>query len=224
MGLAARLREETSQAHEEAESGNYVRAVFRGVVDRDTYCQQLADFLLLYRGLEAALDKQRNHPAIEPLLHPALPRVASIEADLKGLGASHREGGKSAQHYEKRMAQLAAEAPWRLAAHAYVRYMGDLSGGQALKKLLARALELQDGPGLSFYDFPELADLKVFKNEYRSAIDNLPLSPKEQDEVVEEAKLAFQMNGAIFAELEAMLVERMGADALSAALNSARSA
>ena len=51
---------------------------------------------------------------------------------------------------------FAADAP-RLIAHAYVRYLGDLSGGRIVGRILARSPGL--GPeALSFYDFPGIAD------------------------------------------------------------------
>ena len=58
----------------------------------------------------------------------------------------------------------------RLIAHAYTRYLGDLSGGQILQRLLARSLELRPSE-LSFYDFPRFSDLDALKADYRKALD-----------------------------------------------------
>lgn len=45
----------------------------------------------------------------------------------------------------------------RLLAHAYVRYMGDLSGGQIIRNKIVKAYDLPDsGAGASFYDFKSL--------------------------------------------------------------------
>ncbi|CCO30726.1 Heme oxygenase 1 Short=HO-1 [Rhizoctonia solani AG-1 IB] len=42
----------------------------------------------------------------------------------------------------------------RLLAHAYARYMGDLSGGQVVKTKICKAYDLPEGgAGASFYDF-----------------------------------------------------------------------
>jgi heme oxygenase len=45
----------------------------------------------------------------------------------------------------------------RLLAHAYVRYMGDLSGGQMIRNKLVKVYDLPEtGAGASFYDFGPL--------------------------------------------------------------------
>lgn len=52
--------------------------------------------------------------------------------------------------------------PSPLLAHAYVRYLGDLSGGQTIRHSLAKAYSLDEksGQGLSFYAFKELRSSK----------------------------------------------------------------
>jgi heme oxygenase len=52
--------------------------------------------------------------------------------------------------------------PSPLLAHAYVRYLGDLSGGQVIRRRVAKAygLEADGGSGLRFYDFKELSGSK----------------------------------------------------------------
>lgn len=51
--------------------------------------------------------------------------------------------------------------PSPLLAHAYVRYLGDLSGGQTIQRALAKAYGLtMGGAGLSFYAFKELHSAK----------------------------------------------------------------
>ncbi|MFN9859333.1 MAG: biliverdin-producing heme oxygenase, partial [Pseudanabaena sp.] len=66
--------------------------------------------------------------------------------------------------------------PVLLIAHSYTRYMGDLSGGQALKHIVRSALDLPDECGTTFYEFDQLPTLeakKNFKDRYRQALDSL---------------------------------------------------
>ena len=53
--------------------------------------------------------------------------------------------------------------PAPLLAHAYVRYLGDLSGGQTIRHILAKAYGLDEaaGTGVSFYAFKELRSAKA---------------------------------------------------------------
>ena len=77
--------------------------------------------------------------------------------------------------------------------HAYVRYLGDLNGGQILKRVLGKALAL--GPAhLSFYDFPAIADLTAFTGLYRTAFDTAGGQIAAVQPLLDEADAAFQFN------------------------------
>ena len=96
---------------------------------------------------------------------------------------------------------LADRRPELLVAHAYTRYLGDLSGGPILRRITARAFGLVGDAGLAFYAFPEIADLPSFKLDYRSRLDELPVDEALTEELIAEACRAFELNGAIFKEL-----------------------
>eukprot|EP00913_Durusdinium_trenchii_P011568 g10862.t1 len=71
---------------------------------------------------------------------------------------------KTTREYVQRLRQLQDEAPELLLPHAYTRYLGDLSGGQLLKKAAIRGMKLPaDGSGVHFYDFKRIPDTMVFK-------------------------------------------------------------
>ena len=59
------------------------------------------------------------------------------------------------QTYINHVRKLAssADTAQRLLAHAYVRYVGDLSGGQIMARSIRRAYRLQGMDGLRFYHF-----------------------------------------------------------------------
>jgi heme oxygenase len=71
--------------------------------------------------------------------------------------------------------------PSCLLAHAYVRYLGDMSGGQFIRRRIGKAydLDLDRGDGIRFYDFKKLGgsetanmgDLKVVKEWYREGMN-----------------------------------------------------
>jgi heme oxygenase (biliverdin-producing, ferredoxin) len=89
--------------------------------------------------------------------------------------------------------QASAGYGGRLIAHAYTRYLGDLSGGQIVKLRLARSLNLSF-EALSFYDFPAILDIAAFKSDYRTAINRAGDESEECDAIVEEGMLAFALN------------------------------
>jgi heme oxygenase len=65
--------------------------------------------------------------------------------------------------YVSRIEELAGAAdPSPLLAHSYVRYLGDLSGGQIIRHMIGKAygLDVDAGLGLSFYAFKSLRSQK----------------------------------------------------------------
>jgi len=67
------------------------------------------------------------------------------------------------QDYLSRIRELADRSdPSPLLAHSYVRYLGDLSGGQTVRHTIAKAYDLDEasGLGVSFYGFKELRSTK----------------------------------------------------------------
>lgn len=79
-------------------------------------------------------------------------------------------------------------------AHAYTRYLGDLSGGQVLGKITQKSLGLSSKEGLSFFSFPGVTSPNRFKQLYRSRMNSIELTEEERAAVLEEAVAAFEFN------------------------------
>ena len=131
-GLARALRLGTREAHARAERTSIVRSLLAGEMERPTYCALLRNLYDIYAALETALAAERTHPCLATLLLPDLERRASVAADLAylhGAGwADEIQCEDACGRYVARVSRLRAEDPPLLAAHAYVRYMGDLNG------------------------------------------------------------------------------------------------
>ena len=111
----------------------------------------------VYGALEAALLRQSADPAVAPVVLPELFRCRALDLDIQVLGGAQAGPDPALRpatmQYVERLDELDATAPALLVAHAYVRYLGDLNGGQALRRIVARGLRLQGGAGTMFYDF-----------------------------------------------------------------------
>lgn len=103
--------------------------------------------------------------------------------------------------YVARLQHLAQQAPLLLAAHAYVRYLGDLYGGQMLGRRLRLQHGLAEGPGTRFYEFGDAARVQALIGQFREALDALVMTPDEADALVAEACHAFERHEAIFEQL-----------------------
>lgn len=149
---------------------------------------------LRHRTLEQGLDRHAANPVLAPTYNPTLfARTQSLSADIAHLLDTPESSWQSHpitsdlvsnppqpfSAYTSRLRHLADHEPSALLAHAYVRYLGDLSGGQFIKRRVARAYGLEDGEGLSFYDFKQLGgnasgtigDMKKIKEWYREGMN-----------------------------------------------------
>jgi heme oxygenase len=201
-GLAVMLRAGTARAHRASEAGSFVQGLLHGVVDRGAYCRFLQALRAVYGALEAGLVANAADPRVAPLVRPEVFRVAALDADLAFFAVTPRPPLASTLRYVAHLEGLSMHAPWLLAAHAYTRTLGDLSGGQVLERCLQQALGLKGDDGCAFYAFPAIADFAAYKNGYREALDALPLSAAEREGLVAEAVLAFELNAAITRELQ----------------------
>mmetsp|Transcript_97723 Transcript_97723/g.279493 ORF Transcript_97723/g.279493 Transcript_97723/m.279493 type:complete len:232 (-) Transcript_97723:212-907(-) len=83
--------------------------------------------------------------------------------------------------------------------------MGDLSGGQVLKRSAVKAMGLPaNGDGVRFYEFEHVDNMKTFKKAYRLQLDSMPIDATAADRMVAEANQAFDLNTRLFHELDVM--------------------
>ena len=213
VNLATQLREGTKKSHTMAENVGFVKCFLRGVVEKNSYRKLVTNLYFVYTAIEEEMEKLKDHPIVSKIYYPQLNRKASLEQDLHFYyGANWRNEitvSKAGQAYVDRIHEIAATEPELLVSHSYTRYLGDLSGGQILKKIAERAMNLTDG-GTAFYEFPDISDEKAFKNQYRQAMDELPIDQATADRIVAEANDAFGMNMKLFNELEGNLIKAIG--------------
>ncbi len=214
VNLATKLREGTKKAHTMAENVGFVKCFLKGVVEKTSYRKLVANLYFVYSAIEAEMLKHQNHPVIAPIYFPQLNRKQSLEQDLTYYyGPNWVEQvapSAAAQAYIARIQEVSATAPELLVAHSYTRYLGDLSGGQILKGIAQRAMNLSEGEGTAFYEFAEIPDEKQFKKDFRAAMDRLPIDEATAERIVEEANNAFGMNMKMFMELEGNLIKAIG--------------
>jgi heme oxygenase (biliverdin-producing, ferredoxin) len=187
----------TKALHLEAERTGIIRDLLRGEASRDGYVLLLRNLLPAYHAMELGLARHRGSASLGALADYRLDRAPAIESDLVALcGARWSDDVPlltAGELYEDRVTEAAKGNGAKLIAHAYTRYLGDLSGGQILQRLLARTLELRPAE-LSFYDFPLFSDLDVLKRDYRQALDRAGALAADPDAVIEEGAIAFSLN------------------------------
>ncbi len=216
IALASLLREGTKKSHTMAENTGFVSCFLKGVVDKNSYRNLVADLYFVYSAMEEEIGKlrERKHPVVGPVGFPELNRKEALEQDLAFYFGSNWLDlvvpTPAAKAYADRIHKVAKESPELLVGHHYTRYIGDLSGGQILKRIAQRAMNLSENNGLQFYEFSLIDDEKAFKNAYCTILDSLPIDKDMADEIVDEANLAFKCNMDMFNELEGNLIASIG--------------
>eukprot|EP00529_Nitzschia_sp_RCC80_P003789 CAMPEP_0113461420 /NCGR_PEP_ID=MMETSP0014_2-20120614/11534_1 /TAXON_ID=2857 /ORGANISM="Nitzschia sp." /LENGTH=1045 /DNA_ID=CAMNT_0000353185 /DNA_START=157 /DNA_END=3294 /DNA_ORIENTATION=- /assembly_acc=CAM_ASM_000159 len=213
--LSDALKAGTARAHEAAESVHFVKNFIRGKIDRQLYALLVAQLFHVYRRLEEALDE--HAPAHFAAVHfpSELNRTQALQEDVDFWHSDLKEGveppvSPASQDYIGRIKYLEATNPLLLLAHAYTRYLGDLSGGKILARVARRALRLDKsengraGEGLRFYDFDKIQSFKKFKDLYRQSLNDLALDQEQVQAIVQEANVAFLLNMRLFEELDVL--------------------
>ena len=200
LHLSVAMRDGSKAEHEAAEHSSYLANLLGGGVNEEGYTDYLLRLRLVYATMEEVLRRRVDDPLVAAVHDPDLERLAAIDADLDhwAPGAGRTVGSPAAAAYRDRL--LGVEWGGALVAHHYTRYLGDLSGGQAIGRVLDRTFEL-DGAGISFYAFAAIPKPKPYKDAYRARLDALDLDRTDVDRVVAEVQVAFRLNQALFAEL-----------------------
>lgn len=203
-GFAQRLRQRTWADHQRTERAGFVQALLAGRLSRGGYEALVAQHWFIYRALEEAAEVMRGEPTAAPFVFDELDRVPALELDLAHLlGPTWRErvvASPATRRYVDRIRATCSTWPGGFVAHHYTRYLGDLSGGQAIRRVVARRYGLVD-LGVRFYDFDRIPDVDAFKREYRRRLDQAPWDEAEQERVIDEIVLAYALNTEVFEDL-----------------------
>ncbi|MGX5681685.1 biliverdin-producing heme oxygenase [Schumannella luteola] len=201
------LRERTWSSHGDSEGASFMKDLMTGAGTREDYIALVAQHYFIYEALEAAAARFAGDPVASAFISPQLTRMPALEQDLEFLlGADWRSAISplpTTVRYVQRIDEVAAEG-WAggFIAHHYTRYMGDLSGGQAIGRLMQRHFGFETN-GVGFYLFDQIASPKEFKETYREQLDAVEWSPEERERVIDEVIVAYRFNTELFIDLSA---------------------
>jgi heme oxygenase len=198
------LSERSSDAHAGSEHSAFMADLIEGRGTRDDYIALTSQHWFIYEALEDAAVRVSGDPVASVFITDALTRLPAIEADLEFLvGPAWRdiiEPLPATEEYVARIHKVGATWPGGFVAHHYTRYLGDLSGGQFIGRLMQRQFGFETN-GISFYLFGDIADPTAFKEVYRDQLDRAPWDAAEQNRVIDEVLRAYRYNTALFEDL-----------------------
>ncbi|NEP58060.1 MAG: heme oxygenase (biliverdin-producing) [Symploca sp. SIO2G7] len=207
--LASKLRQGTKNSHTAAENTAFTKCFLKGIVKKEFFRKQIASLYFVYSTLEEEIQRHRHHPVVSLIYFPELERKAKLAEDLAFYyGENWQEeivASEESKAYMARIQEVANTEPALLVAHAYVRYMGDLSGGQSLKNIARSAMSLPPDVGTGLHEFEQIPTpeaKRAFKGKYRDALNSLPVDDTLAQKIVDEANNAFTLNRNLAYELE----------------------
>jgi heme oxygenase len=200
---ARALRDATLDVHRRAEEEPFIADLMAGRLSGAEFARLTGQLRSVYAALEPAVTDMRANGLLADLFDPRLDRLAAIDHDLRALANGDATGLvaplATTRAYVDRL-HAVADSPARLLAHHYVRYLGDLSGGQIIASLMRRHYGIGD-EALTFYAFDGLPSKGGFKTTYRRHLDDVLADPAFYAEVLDETRSAYEANRLVFAEL-----------------------
>ncbi len=195
--LPDRLKLATRELHARAERSGIMADMLARTISRDAYVALLANLHAIYAALEGALDN-----AARPMRFASLARTAALAGDLQALGGgSIVDLAPATRDYVERLRSLHGPQAHRLWAHVYVRYLGDLHGGQMMSRVVRDVVA--PVAATRFYEFGSADEVRALRASLRHDLASLALGAARIDEVVAEAVWAFEAHCALFEQLRA---------------------
>jgi len=205
LSFSAALRERSSGSHSQSEGAGFMSDLLKGEGSRDDYISLVAQHYFIYEALESAGERMRADAVASVFLSDKLTRLPALEADLEFLlGADWREQITplpTTRRYVERIREVGATWAGGFIAHHYTRYLGDLSGGVFIGRVMARRFGFETN-GIGFYLFDDIADPAAFKDVYREQLDAAPWDEAERERVTREVLLAYRFNTELFEDLD----------------------
>ena len=201
------LRERTWSGHGESEGASFMSDLMTGKGTRGDYVALVAQHFFVYEALESGGAAFAGDPVAAPFLSDQLTRLPALEADLAFLLGEEWRAQiaplATTERYVRRIDEIVAEH-WAggFVAHHYTRYLGDLSGGQVIRKIMQRQFGFETN-GVGFYLFDQIASPKAFKETYREQLDAAGWADAERERVIDEVLAAYKLNTELFDDLAA---------------------
>ncbi|KAG9094444.1 hypothetical protein FRC07_011302, partial [Ceratobasidium sp. 392] len=233
--ISVLLRTSTVRAHDAVQNSDSAAKLLRGELPRDEYIYFMMLLWKIYSLIEDGLEQYSTNSVLAPTYRPALlGRASRLSSDISYLMDTTEDGWRSSplylslvsdpptglreyvEHLENLNESTSEMDHAKLLSHAYVRYMGDLSGGQSIRNKMVKAYGLPEtGAGASFFDFGSLdgssgngekrasqADLLRIKEWYRAGMnEGVGNDVALKALLIDEANIAFELNRGLFQDV-----------------------
>lgn len=196
-----RLRTETRDLHESAESHDFQRRLAGGAVSRGEYGQWLGQMLLIHRALEDRLEPCIDSDERFAAVKRGQFQVPHLLADLDALelDASSLKRLDATSDLVARIEADAEAEPLRLLGYHYV-LEGSNNGNRFISRALLPSLGLERDRGGRYLD-PYGSEQPAVWKRFKADMSEVGFSSDEKDLLVDAARTMFESIGDLSAEL-----------------------
>lgn len=204
--FSRRLREFTATGHDDVEHRGFIVGLMDGSLNRRAYAMLLNQYALIHARLERRMRDFADHPVLAPFVDSRLDRHARTVSDLIMIGEMGLPVVSATADYLHRLDAIST--PEELLAHHYTRYLGDLSGGQAIGARMAEHYGLGTDE-LTIWDYSALGGIAAYKDSYRAKLDGVSGCGGDEFIVSFEAGTAFELNSEILTQLGVLVAAHL---------------
>jgi len=172
------LKELTYEHHRNAERQEFVKVLMGGSIDEKLYATFLYNQYVNYNILETVAMASGVLNGLPDIRRA--PKILEDYIELWDDGDNPPTTSPSSKEYADHIMSIAGDAD-KLMAHVYTRHMGDLSGGQMIRKKIPGAGKMFD------FDDPD-----ALKTAIRAKLD---------DSMADEARICFDFATKLFQEM-----------------------
>ena len=204
MSLTARLRATLRPTHDRLEELPLTRAMSDGRLPRPLYQRLLAELSHLHEPFEAELGRR---PEWAGLYRPEMARAGLLRRDRAALGPDPEQTGPmpATRQLAEHVRLWGRDRPWALLGVLYV-LEGSRMGSALMAGKLAGCLGVPCEPGRGLdYHLDGGAERPKRWQRFKADLDDAPLSPAQQDDVVAAASEAMDRIHELYAQLSAVL-------------------
>lgn len=186
--IMQRLKSETQDLHDAAESHELQRKLMKGELSRELYAAHLGQLYLVHKALESAIrDAQTSVPALQTVVHDYQFQVPYLEEDLAfyGLSIDSLEPTPGTARLIEKIEQAAKSDPIALLGFQYV-LEGSNNGSKYIAKAVSRAYQIESGPGLRYLD-PYGDNQRAYWGAFIADMAKCSFSDAQSDALVDAA-------------------------------------
>lgn len=188
------MREQTNELHQRIEHVQFTQKLFLGVLPKTLYARYLSGLLVIYMALESELIKlsANQYPALRGL-RPFF-RAQLIQKDLLYILDGREQLNDGFSMWPQKIAEFSNFSLENVLALTYVRFLGDIGGGQILLKRIRPTLGVLNSrwDGVQMYRYDQSID--SLRKKFKAIFNDLSLTSAQKNNLLQATSAAFEVH------------------------------